>query len=90
MTDEEAIKVLSVLHLGRSLRAREACEIGIEAIRGKDRGQWVQTMSLVSNEIAITCSCCNESFIGENTLEVWKDNYYFCPLCGADMRGIDE
>lgn len=89
MTDEEAIRVLSVIHLGKSLRAKEACEIGIKAIKGKERGHWVQTVSLVSDEIVITCSCCNEAFIGFNTLEVWRDSYYFCPLCGADMREED-
>ena len=32
MTNEEAIKILSVIHLGHSLRVKEACEMGIKAL----------------------------------------------------------
>ena len=32
MTKEDAIKVLSVLHLGYDIRVKEACELGIKAL----------------------------------------------------------
>jgi len=32
MTNEDAIRILSVLHLGYPLQVKEACEMGIKAL----------------------------------------------------------
>ena len=32
MTNEDAIRILSVLHLGYPLQVKEACELGIKAL----------------------------------------------------------
>ena len=38
ITEEEAVKILSVLHLGYGDRAKQACEIGIKAILSSKSG----------------------------------------------------
>lgn len=38
ITEEEAVKILSVLHLGYGDRAKQACEMGIKAILSSKSG----------------------------------------------------
>ena len=75
MIKDEAIKILSVLHLGHSTRAKDACDMAIRALlEQKPTGHWEEVM--LDGELWYKCSNCGfTSSPVEN----------FCPDCGADM-----
>ena len=76
MTNDEAIKILSVLHLGHSLKVKTACEMGIKALlNASKKGEWIEDSE--NYVLAYGCSVCG----GRDDA---PDN--FCPCCGAEMR----
>ena len=56
-----------------------------ELNKEEPKGKWIIIKSPLSNETIVKCDKCGDEFIGNDV-----EDYNFCPICGADMRGEDE
>ena len=85
LTKEQAIKMLSVLHLGKSRIAKEACEMAIQALQQTKEGYWISEGYYAdgSNIQAFRCSEC-----GNHILEYETGVYNLCPVCRCRMKGV--
>ena len=75
-----------------------------EALRGindlpnveaeRKRGRWIEHDSDEDKYDVIKCSCCKHMFTVDSyhwtDIGFVKDDFKFCPNCGADMRGRSE
>lgn len=78
MTAEEAIRKLSVVYLGKALVFKEACEMGIEAIKQQKRSKWVDYRD--GAWMYAKCTSC---------LTVHDTKTRYCSSCGARMENIE-
>lgn len=65
-------------------------EKAIEAYKERPQGEWLEVKEEVHFDYWTVCECslCKHSWaLGELSIEDVKDDYNFCPNCGADMRG---
>lgn len=56
----------------------------------RPHGEWIEVKEEVYYDYWTVCECslCKHSWaLGELSIEDIKDDYRFCPNCGADMRG---
>ena len=85
LSKEEAIKYLSVLHLGYSNKVKEACEMGIKAIQrdhADNAGHWILDVDKDNPEnVSYKCSVCGKPSKSETD---------FCANCGSDMRNSEN
>lgn len=51
MTNKDAIRILSVLHLGYSNQVKEACEMGIKALMKEENKNSIEDLKEIVNEI---------------------------------------
>lgn len=63
-------------------------------IEERKRGEWIEYDSDEDKYDIIKCSCCNHTFTVDSfhwtDIGFTKDDFNFCPNCGADMRGVEE
>ena len=61
---------------------------------GRKKGRWVEFDSDEDKFDIIKCSCCKHTFTVDSyhwtDIGFVKDDFNFCPNCGADMRGDKE
>ena len=55
---------------------------GILKASTRPQGEWIIIKSPLSNETIVKCDKCGDEFIGNDV-----EDYNFCPICGADMKG---
>lgn len=51
----------------------------------RPQGEWITIKSPLSNETIVKCDKCGDEFIGNDV-----EDYNFCPICGATMKGGAE
>ena len=99
MTNEEAVNVLRIMASGIELKGysdhwvlnfREAYEMAFKSLENeRPHGEWLEVKEEVHFDYWTVCECslCKHSWaLGELSIEDIKDDYKFCPNCGADMR----
>lgn len=75
---------------------KEGHQVGYEMAKAKferPQGEWLEVKEEVHYDYWTVCECslCKHSWaLGELSIEDIKDDYKFCPNCGADMRGGRE
>lgn len=95
MNNEEAIAILENLKTqGECFFSRRlALDLAIKALKERPQGEWLEVKEEVHYDYWTVCECslCKHSWVlGELSIEDIKDDYKFCPNCGADMRGGRE
>lgn len=71
---------------------KEGHEVGYGMAKAKferPQGEWLEVKEKVPYDYWTVCECslCKHSWaLGELSIEDVKDDYKFCPNCGADMR----
>ena len=51
MTNSDAIRILSVLHLGYSVQVKDACELAIKALMKEENTNSVDNLKKAVNEV---------------------------------------
>ena len=63
-------------------------------IEERKTGKWIEYDSDEDKYDIIKCSCCNHTFTVDSfhwtDIGFTKNDFNFCPNCGADMRGVEE
>lgn len=54
-------------------------------VETRTQGEWTIIKSPLSNETIVKCDKCGDEFIGNDV-----ENYNFCPICGANMKGGED
>ena len=93
MTRDEAINTLANFKIYISgggvtdKKANEALDMAIEALKERPKGKW--RYRIVGDNVKRVCSCCGW---GQSCNYPWYmgHHYWYCPHCGADMRGRED
>lgn len=91
MTNKEVIEQLKwvqkrICDITYSPESFEAIELAINALKERPQGKWIK-----NNYGEHHCNKCSHFALYEEYDDEFIENAsYFCPFCGADMRGDKE
>lgn len=76
---------LSTKNVGQAIWDTPTADV--EEVR---HGEWEYRQLDEYKYYEVSCSCCGAKYWGNYDAYNEPDEFYYCPNCGADMRGINN